>query len=179
MNVLRIINGPTAASIAYGPDRKGSAEQYVFIYAMDGTFDVSILTIEDGIFEVKATAGDMHLDGDDFDNGTVDSNMRVMSQTSCRRASTAGSCILVALAERVDADPPGKVRKMIKDLIVRLMEEAQTVHAEIDPAGHAELGVSITKLTEDLLDLTKVQPSSRSPCQRRRRLVTRSMKRTR
>ncbi|CAE8632098.1 unnamed protein product, partial [Polarella glacialis] len=73
MNVLRIINEPTAAAIAYGLDKKGSGEQNVLIYDMGGgTFDVSILTIEDGIFEVKSTAGDTHLGGEDFDNRVVD-----------------------------------------------------------------------------------------------------------
>jgi len=69
LNVLRIINEPTAAAIAYGLDKKGAGEKNVLIYDMGGgTFDVSLLTIEDGIFEVKATAGDTHLGGEDFDN---------------------------------------------------------------------------------------------------------------
>merc|ERR1712127_943542 len=73
LNVLRIINEPTAAAIAYGLDKKGSGERNILIYDMGGgTFDVSILTIEDGIFEVKATAGDTHLGGEDFDNRVVD-----------------------------------------------------------------------------------------------------------
>merc|ERR1711871_1786339 len=73
MNVLRIINEPTAAAIAYGLDKKGSGERNILIYDMGGgTFDVSLLTIEDGIFEVKATAGDTHLGGEDFDNRIVD-----------------------------------------------------------------------------------------------------------
>merc|ERR1719269_338077 len=73
LNVLRIINEPTAAAIAYGLDKKGSGERNVLIYDMGGgTFDVSLLTIEDGIFEVKATAGDTHLGGEDFDNRLVD-----------------------------------------------------------------------------------------------------------
>ena len=73
LNVLRIINEPTAAAIAYGLDKKSSGERNVLIYDMGGgTFDVSILTIEDGIFEVKATAGDTHLGGEDFDNRIVD-----------------------------------------------------------------------------------------------------------
>jgi len=73
LNVLRIINEPTAAAIAYGLDKKASGERNVLIYDMGGgTFDVSILTIEDGIFEVKATAGDTHLGGEDFDNRIVD-----------------------------------------------------------------------------------------------------------
>jgi len=73
LNVLRIINEPTAAAIAYGLDKKGSGERNILIYDMGGgTFDVSILTIEDGIFEVKSTAGDTHLGGEDFDNRIVD-----------------------------------------------------------------------------------------------------------
>jgi len=73
MNVLRIINEPTAAAIAYDLDKKGTGERNILIYDMGGgTFDVSLLTIEDGIFEVKATAGDTHLGGEDFDNRIVD-----------------------------------------------------------------------------------------------------------
>jgi len=72
MNVLRIINEPTAAAIAYGLDKKG-AEKNVLIFDLGGgTFDVSLLTIEEGIFEVKATAGDTHLGGEDFDNRMVE-----------------------------------------------------------------------------------------------------------
>ncbi|XP_054591667.2 heat shock 70 kDa protein 1-like [Nothobranchius furzeri] len=73
LNVLRIINEPTAAAIAYGLDKKGkSGERHVLIFDLGGgTFDVSILTIDDGIFEVKATAGDTHLGGEDFDNRMV------------------------------------------------------------------------------------------------------------
>jgi heat shock 70kDa protein 1/2/6/8 len=71
INCMRIINEPTAAAIAYGLDKKndnGGAERNVLIFDLGGgTFDVSILTIEEGIFEVKATAGDTHLGGEDFD----------------------------------------------------------------------------------------------------------------
>ncbi|KAL8497278.1 hypothetical protein ACS0TY_020822 [Phlomoides rotata] len=74
LNVLRIINEPTAAAIAYGLDKKASrsGEKNVLIFDLGGgTFDVSLLTIEEGIFEVKATAGDTHLGGEDFDNRLV------------------------------------------------------------------------------------------------------------
>ena len=73
LNVLRIINEPTAAAIAYGLDKKGSkGEHNVLIFDLGGgTFDVSLLTIDEGIFEVKATAGDTHLGGEDFDNRLV------------------------------------------------------------------------------------------------------------
>merc|ERR1711907_235972 len=72
LNVMRIINEPTAAAIAYGLDKKASGERNVLIFDLGGgTFDVSLLTIDDGIFEVKATAGNTHLGGEDFDNRMV------------------------------------------------------------------------------------------------------------
>lgn len=73
LNVKRMINEPTAAAIAYGLDKKGQGEKNVLIYDLGGgTFDVSLLTIDDGIFEVKATAGDTHLGGEDLDRRLVD-----------------------------------------------------------------------------------------------------------
>merc|ERR1712107_215681 len=75
LNIIRIINEPTAAAIAYGLDKKktGDKEANVLIFDLGGgTFDVSILSIEGGIFEVKSTAGDTHLCGEDFDNRLVD-----------------------------------------------------------------------------------------------------------
>merc|ERR1719399_295696 len=106
LNVQRIINEPTAAAIAYGLDKAGSGagEKNVLIFDLGGgTFDVSLLTIDDGIFEVKATAGGTHLGGEDFDNRLVDhftqefkrkfkkdlkSNQRALRRlrTSCERA---------------------------------------------------------------------------------------------
>ncbi|WFD34944.1 Heat shock protein ssb1 [Malassezia cuniculi] len=69
LEVLRIINEPTAAAIAYGLDSKSSTEKNVLIYDLGGgTFDVSLLNITGGVFAVKATAGDTHLGGEDFDN---------------------------------------------------------------------------------------------------------------
>jgi L1 cell adhesion molecule like protein len=73
LNVLRIINEPTAAAIAYGLDKASKGEQNVLIFDLGGgTFDVSLLSLDDGVFEVKATAGDTHLGGEDFDNSLVD-----------------------------------------------------------------------------------------------------------
>lgn len=71
LTVLRIVNEPTAAAIAYGLDKKGEAQ--IIVYDLGGgTFDVSLLSIEDGVFEVLATAGDTHLGGEDFDNRVQD-----------------------------------------------------------------------------------------------------------
>merc|ERR1712173_236573 len=73
LNVDRIINEPTAAAIAYGLDKKDQGERNVLIYDLGGgTFDVSLVSIDDGIFEVKATNGHTHLGGEDFDNLIVD-----------------------------------------------------------------------------------------------------------
>ena len=72
LNVMRIINEPTAAAIAYGLDQKGGEKNILIFDLGGGTFDVSLLSIEDGIFEVKATAGDTHLGGEDFDNRMVE-----------------------------------------------------------------------------------------------------------
>ena len=72
MNVLRIINEPRAAAVGYGLDKK-VGERNVLVFDLGGgSFDVSLLTIEENILEVKATAGDIHLGGEDFDNRLVD-----------------------------------------------------------------------------------------------------------
>merc|ERR1712099_216144 len=126
LEVLRIINEPTAAAIAYGLDKKTEGEKHVLIYDLGGgTFDVSVLTIEDGIFEVKSTAGDTHLGGEDFDNRLVNhfiqefkrkhkkdmtSNKRAVRRlrTACERAkrtlssSTQAAIEIDSLFEGVD-----------------------------------------------------------------------------
>ena len=128
LNVLRIINEPTAAAIAYGLDKKGqmATEKNVLIFDLGGgTFDVSVLSIDDGIFEVKSTAGDTHLGGEDFDNRLVNhfvtefkrkhkkdvaSNKRSLRRlrTACERAkrtlssSTNANIEIDALYEGVD-----------------------------------------------------------------------------
>ena len=72
LNVMRIINEPTAAAIAYGLDKQAETEKNILIFDLGGgTFDVSLLSIDEGIFEVRATAGDTHLGGEDFDNRMV------------------------------------------------------------------------------------------------------------
>ncbi|KAK4232619.1 putative glucose-regulated protein 78 of hsp70 family [Podospora fimiseda] len=72
LNVLRIVNEPTAAAIAYGLDKTGEGERQIIVYDLGGgTFDVSLLSIDQGVFEVLATAGDTHLGGEDFDQRTI------------------------------------------------------------------------------------------------------------
>lgn len=127
INVLRIINEPTAAALAYGLDKSLKGEKNVLIFDLGGgTFDVSILTIDEGsLFEVKSTAGDTHLGGEDFDNRLVNhfseefkrkykkdlqGNARALRRlrTACERAkrtlssSTEASLEIDALHEGVD-----------------------------------------------------------------------------
>merc|ERR1712085_132018 len=79
LNVLRIINEPTAAAIAYGLDKK--AEKNILVYDLGGgTFDVSLLTIDNGVFEVVATNGDTHLGGEDFDQRVMQHFMKVFQK---------------------------------------------------------------------------------------------------
>jgi heat shock protein 5 len=79
LHVLRIINEPTAAALAYGLDKK--AEQNILVYDLGGgTFDVSLLTIDNGVFEVVATAGDTHLGGEDFDQRVMSHFMKIFKK---------------------------------------------------------------------------------------------------
>uniref|UniRef100_A0A183BPD0 Heat shock protein 70 n=1 Tax=Globodera pallida TaxID=36090 RepID=A0A183BPD0_GLOPA len=114
LNVLRIINEPTAAAIAYGLDKKGQGERHVLIFHLGGgTFDVSILTINKGNFEVKSTAGDTHLGGEDFDNRMVNhfvaefkhKHKKDLSSDphALRRVRTACELAKRTLSERDDA----------------------------------------------------------------------------
>ena len=89
LNVLRIVNEPTAAALAYGLD-KGETEQTILVFDLGGgTFDVSLLEIGDGVIEVKATAGDNHLGGDDWDEQVIDAPgqdvQRVQRRSTCPR----------------------------------------------------------------------------------------------
>jgi L1 cell adhesion molecule like protein len=156
MDVLRIINEPTAAAIAYGLDRKEQAknERNVLIFDLGGgTFDVSLLTIEEGIFEVKATAGDTHLGGEDFDNRLVDhfvqdfknknkkditDNPRALRRlrTACERAkrtlsSTAQTSIEIdSLYEGVDfytSITRARFEELNMDLFRKCMEPVEKV----------------------------------------------------
>merc|ERR1719194_92548 len=87
LNVLRIINEPTAAAIAYGLDKK--AEQNILVYDLGGgTFDVSLLTIDNGVFEVVATNGDTHLGGEDFDQRVMQHFIKIFNKKTGKDMTT-------------------------------------------------------------------------------------------
>ncbi|KAG7597208.1 Heat shock protein 70kD C-terminal domain superfamily [Arabidopsis suecica] len=166
LNVLRIINEPTAAAIAYGLDKKGTkaGEKNVLIFDLGGgTFDVSLLTIEEGVFEVKATAGDTHLGGEDFDNRLVNhfvaefkrkhkkdisGNARALRRlrTACERAkrtlsSTAQTTIEIdSLHEGIDfyaTISRARFEEMNMDLFRKCMDPVEKVlkDAKIDKSS--------------------------------------------
>ncbi|KAB8069568.1 heat shock protein 70 family [Aspergillus leporis] len=168
LNVLRIINEPTAAAIAYGLDKKTEGERNVLIFDLGGgTFDVSLLTIEEGIFEVKATAGDTHLGGEDFDNRLVNhfvnefkrkhkkdltSNARALRRlrTACERAkrtlsSAAQTSIEIdSLFEGIDfytSITRARFEELCQDLFRGTMEPVERVlrDAKIDKSSVHEI----------------------------------------
>ncbi|KAE8145573.1 heat shock protein 70 family [Aspergillus avenaceus] len=168
LNVLRIINEPTAAAIAYGLDKKTEGERNVLIFDLGGgTFDVSLLTIEEGIFEVKATAGDTHLGGEDFDNRLVNhfaaefkrknkkdltTNARALRRlrTACERAkrtlsSAAQTSIEIdSLFEGVDfytSITRARFEELCQDLFRGTMEPVERVlrDAKIDKSSVHEI----------------------------------------
>ena len=168
LNVLRIINEPTAAAIAYGLDKKSQGEKNVLIFDLGGgTFDVSLLTIEEGIFEVKSTAGDTHLGGEDFDNRLVNhfvnefkrkhkkdltSNSRALRRlrTACERAkrtlsSSAQTSIEIdSLYEGIDfytSITRARFEELCQDLFRSTMEPVERVlrDAKVDKSSVHEI----------------------------------------
>ena len=153
LNVLRIINEPTAAAIAYGLDKK-SIEENILIYDLGGgTFDVSLLTLDEGIFEVKATGGNGHCGGEDFDNRLTEfvmqefkkksklditGNPRAMRRvkTACEKAkrtlssSTTANIEIDALYEGVDCNltiTRAKFEDLCNDIFRETMEPVEQV----------------------------------------------------
>jgi len=170
LNVMRIINEPTAAAIAYGLDKKATSvgEKNILIFDLGGgTFDVSLLTIEEGIFEVKATAGDTHLGGEDFDNRLVthfvqefkrknkkdlSSNARALRRlrTACERAkrtlsSAAQTTIEIdSLFEGIDfytSITRARFEELCQDLFRSTMDPVEKVlrDSKIDKANVHEI----------------------------------------
>jgi molecular chaperone DnaK len=124
LEVLRIINEPTAASLAYGLDKKSNETILVFDLG-GGTFDVSILEVGEGVFEVLATSGDTHLGGDDFDKKIVD-----------------------YLAEQFKKDEGIELRKD-RQALQRLTEAAEKAKIELSSVTQAEINLPFITATQD------------------------------
>lgn len=142
LEVLRIINEPTAASLAYGLDRKSNETILVFDLG-GGTFDVSILEVGDGVFEVLATSGDTHLGGDDFDKKIVD-----------------------YLAESFRTAEGIDLRKD-KQALQRLTEAAEKAKIELSSVSQAEINLPFITATQDgpkHLDMTLTRAKFEELC---------------
>lgn len=123
LNVLRIINEPTAAAIAYGLDQKHDGERNIIIYDVGGgTLDVTLLSIDDGIFEVKATSGDTHLGGEDFDRNLMHHFMDEFQRKNKNKGVSPLSGSPKAMA---------KLKKEC-ERVKRSLSSATQAHVEID-----------------------------------------------
>ncbi len=142
VEVLRIINEPTAASLAYGLDKKSNETILVFDLG-GGTFDVSILEVGDGVFEVLATSGDTHLGGDDFDKKIVD-----------------------YLADQFKKDEGIELRKD-KQALQRLTEAAEKAKIELSSVTQAEINLPFITATQEgpkHLDMTLTRAKFEELC---------------
>jgi L1 cell adhesion molecule like protein len=168
LNVIRIVNEPTAAAIAYGLDKRVSGERNVLIFDLGGgTVDVSLLAIEEGHFDVKATAGDTYLGGEDFDNRLVDhfvaefkrkfkknllSNPRALCRlrTACERAkrtlssATSTTIEIDSLHEGIDfytSLTRARFEELCQDLFRKALESVEKVlrDSNIDKANVHEI----------------------------------------
>ena len=151
LNVLRIINEPTAAAIAYGLDREGKEETIIVYDLGGGTFDVTVLEISEGLLEVKATAGDTHLGGDDFDD-------RLVNYIADEFQKTEGIDL------RKDNQALQRLREAAEKAKVELSSSTQTTinlpFISMNANGPAHLVMDITRakfqeVTHDLLERTR------------------------
>jgi L1 cell adhesion molecule like protein len=132
MDVLRIINEPTAAAIAYGLDKKVTGERNVLIFDLGGgTFDVSLLTIEEGIFEVKATAGDTHRGGEDFDNRLVNHFTQEFKRKNKKGLTSLFLCSLININYYLDISSNPRAVRRLRTACEHLSSATQT-SIEID-----------------------------------------------
>ena len=151
LEVLRIINEPTAAALAYGLDKEG-AEQTILVFDLGGgTFDVSVLEIGDGVFEVKSTSGDTHLGGDDWDQAVLDWLVKEFKNTEG-----------VDLA--ADKMAVQRLKEAAEKAKIELSQQQQTqinlpfITATAEGPKHLDIGLTRAKfqeLTSALLDRVK------------------------
>jgi molecular chaperone DnaK len=153
LDVLRIINEPTAASLAYGMD-KADIEQTIFVYDLGGgTFDVSILELGGGVFEVKATSGDTHLGGDDFDQRIVNYLLAEFRKTEGIDLSKDKAVLqrLTDAAEKAKIELSGVAVTNVNLPFLTVGPDGEPKHLDVDLTR-----AQFQKMTEDLLEKTLV-----------------------
>ncbi|MCQ1537284.1 molecular chaperone DnaK [Methanosarcina sp. KYL-1] len=153
LEVLRIINEPTAASLAYGLD-KGDVDQKILVYDLGGgTFDVSILELGGGVFEVKSTSGDTHLGGDDFDQRIVTYLLAEFRKTEGIDLSKDRAVLqrLTDAAEKAKIELSGVASTNINLPFLTVGPDGEPKHLDADLTR-----AQFQKMTEDLLEKTLV-----------------------
>ena len=156
LEVERIINEPTAAALAYGIDKKGKDEKIVVYDLGGGTFDVSILEISDGTFEVLATNGDTHLGGDDFDSALIQYILKEFKDAN--GVDLAKDPVAM---QRVKA----KAEEVKKELSSASESEVNEMYITMSDAGPLHLGVKITRSKFESLVEDHIQRSI-EPCKK-------------
>ncbi|TKZ31348.1 molecular chaperone DnaK, partial [Brachyspira catarrhinii] len=155
LNVLRIINEPTAAALAYGMEKK--KDEKIAVYDLGGgTFDISILELADGVFEVKSTNGDTHLGGDDFDHAVIDWLIGEFKKEQGIDLNN-DKMALQRLKEAAE--------KAKKELSSSLQTDINLPYLTADASGPKHLNVSLTRskfeeLIRDLVEKTRI------PCEK-------------
>jgi len=153
LEVLRIINEPTAASLAYGLD-KGDIDQKILVYDLGGgTFDVSILELGGGVFEVKSTSGDTHLGGDDFDQRIIDYLLAEFRKTEGIDLSKDRAVLqrLKDAAEKAKIELSGVASTNVNLPFLTVGPDGDPKHMDVDLTR-----AQFQKMTEDLLEKTLV-----------------------
>ena len=152
LNVLRIINEPTAAAIAYGLDKQSTGERLVLIYDLGGgTFDLSLLALEDGVFEVKATAGNTRLGGSDFDSRII---------TYCLQEFKRKTKLDASSSERALGRLRGEAEKAKRvlssstttEITIDSFYEGQDLHVNLSRAKFEELCMDLFKSALEPVD---------------------------
>ncbi|GAA5974187.1 hypothetical protein JCM11641_003314 [Rhodosporidiobolus odoratus] len=147
LNVLRVVNEPTAAAIAYGLDKTGG-ERNIIVYDLGGgTFDVSLLSIDDGVFEVLATAGDTHLGGEDFDNRVIDHVVKLWKRKHDGQDITKNLRTMGKLKREVEKAKRTLSSQMSTKLEVESFFEGEDLSETLTRAKFEELNLDLFRKT--------------------------------
>ncbi|KAM0754768.1 Cro r II [Meredithblackwellia eburnea MCA 4105] len=147
LNVLRVVNEPTAAAIAYGLDKTGG-ERNIIVYDLGGgTFDVSLLSIDDGVFEVLATAGDTHLGGEDFDNRVIDHFVKLWKRKHDGQDITKNLRTMGKLKREVEKAKRTLSSQMSVKLEIESFFEGEDLSETLTRAKFEELNIDLFRKT--------------------------------
>ncbi|KAH8930751.1 heat shock 70 kDa protein [Atractiella rhizophila] len=179
LNVLRIVNEPTAAAIAYGLGQHGAGEKQIIVYDLGGgTFDVSLLSVDDGVFEVLATAGDTHLGGEDFDNRVIDHFVKLWKRKHDGQDITKNLRTMGKLKREVERAKRTLSSQMSVKIEIEAFFEGQDFSETLTRAKFEELNIDLFRKTmkpveqvlkdanvkkEDVSDIVLVGGSTRIP----------------